>query len=68
MTDIPPTPPGVKTAYTDPDHMRLHEALVGPRHAGIVGEPVDPMTGELRPWRELEHLSGPDPDDPWAVA
>jgi hypothetical protein len=45
--------------------MRLHESLIGPRHAGDAGEIVDPATGEIRAVRKMQRLRGPDPFDLW---
>jgi hypothetical protein len=44
-------PPGVKTAWTDPEHVRLTQP-----------EPWERVEG-----RHSERLHGPDPDDPWAT-
>lgn len=62
---IPATPIGVRTAWADAEHMRLHESLIGPRHAGITGEIVDGDTGEIRAWQAMRR--GPDAEDLWAT-
>ena len=59
MKPVHRTPPGVKTAWADPEHMRLVE--------GTITEIIDPATGEIRQPRAAVRLHGPDPDDPWAT-
>ena len=59
MTQIPPTPPGVKTAWADPEHMRLVK--------GTITDLIDPDTGEIREPHLAERLHGPDPHDPWTL-
>ena len=51
MKPVHQTPVGVKTAWADPEHMRLVR--------GSVEDRVNPT--------RLERLHGPDPDDPWAA-
>ena len=41
----------VRTAWSDPDHVRL----------------THPAPDELAVAKECERLRGPDPDDPWAT-
>ena len=52
MTPIPPTPPGVKTAWADAEHMRLVRGLI----EGWTDRP------EL-----VGRRHGADEDDPWAT-
>ena len=45
------SPPGVKTAWTDPEHVRL----------------TQPTPEERVHPKRAQRLHGPDPDDPWAT-
>ena len=51
MKPVPATPLGVKTAWADPEHMRLTQL-----------DPDDRVKEH-----RTSRLRGPDPDDPWAT-